>query len=71
MNAAQHLQQARALGLNVHAARPASDAEIEAGLCAVEREANQDKAAKFHARNDRAALELQVRAMLDKFGRAL
>ena len=62
MNAAQILQQARALGLNVHAARPASDAEIEAELCAMEREANQDKAAKFHAANDQAALVKQIQS---------
>ena len=62
MTTAETLQQARALGLNVYAPRPASDAQdTEAELCAMERDAKQDKAAKFHARNDRAALQFQVR----------
>ena len=67
MNTAQHLHQARALGLNVYAPRPASDADSEAEVCAMEREANQDKAAKFHARNDQAALELQVKALPEQW----
>ena len=62
MTTAETLHQARALGLNVYAPHPASDAQdTEAELCAMEREANQDKSAKFHAANDRTALQFQAR----------
>ena len=66
MNHTETLREARALGLSVYAPRPQTSPDSEhcqeADLCAMERERNDNKSAKFHAANDRAALAQQIQA---------